>query len=125
MIYTSYFANLKNLPKSMVPISICGRAPYWYSGLEYKVLAPKYDFFKQWKENGDNDYYIKEFTSKVLDKLCAKQIAYNLYDLAAQVNPLCEDICLICYEKSGDFCHRYLVADWFNKNGIDCEEWKK
>ena len=22
------------------------------------------------------------------------------------------DIILLCYEKSGDFCHRHIVADW-------------
>ena len=123
MIYTSYFANLKKLPKSMVPISICGKAPSWYGGLEYKVLAPKYDFFMQWKENGDNDYYIEQFNSRVLGGLCAKRIEFELYNLAEQVNPLCKDICLICYEKPSDFCHRHLVAEWFNKNGIDCWEW--
>lgn len=32
-------------------------------------------------------------------------------------------IALICYEKPSDFCHRHLVADWLNKNGIPCEEW--
>ena len=25
------------------------------------------------------------------------------------------DCVLLCYEKSGDFCHRHLVADWLNK----------
>ena len=123
MIYTSYFANLKKLPKSMVPISICGKAPSWYGGLEYKVLAPKYDFFMKWKENGDNDYYIEQFNSRVLGGLCAKRIEFELYNLAAQVNPFCKDICLICYEKPSDFCHRHLVAKWFNKNRIDCWEW--
>lgn len=123
MIYTSYFANLKNLPPLMVPISICGKAPSWYCGLEYKVLAPKYDFFMKWKENGDNDYYIEQFNSRVLGSLCAKRIEFELHNLAAQVNPLCKDICLICYEKPSDFCHRHLVAEWFNKNGIDCWEW--
>lgn len=45
MIYTSYFAKLKSLPDNIVPISICGKTPDWYKGLQYKKLAPKYDFF--------------------------------------------------------------------------------
>lgn len=48
MIYTSYFAKLKSLPDNIVPISICGKAPNWYTGLQYKKLAPKYDFFMEW-----------------------------------------------------------------------------
>lgn len=48
MFYTSYFANLKKLPDNVVPISICGKAPDWYSGLQYKKLAPKMGM--QWEK---------------------------------------------------------------------------
>lgn len=43
-LFTSYFGKLKSLPKSIIPISICGKAPEWYKGPQYKKLAPKYDF---------------------------------------------------------------------------------
>lgn len=119
MIYTSYFANLKKLPKNLVPISICGKAPDWYKGLQYKKLAPKYDFFIIWKENHDNDYYIENFNARVLDTLDPKQVKQELEQLAQSC-----DIVLICYEKPGDFCHRHLVADWLTKHGIPCEEYE-
>ena len=46
MIYTSYFAKIKELEENnIIPISICGKAPDWYKGLQYKKLAPKYEFF--------------------------------------------------------------------------------
>lgn len=139
MIYTSYFAKLKSLPENIIPISICGKAPDWYKGLQYKKLAPKYDFFMEWKNNHDNDYYIKCFNKQVLDKLDYSHVYDDLCDLSEEfVNALPEDdirkqhqelnfpyaIALICYEKPTDFCHRHLVADWFNKNGILCEEWR-
>ena len=47
MIYTSYFAKLNKLPEYVIPISICGKAPDWYKGLQYKKLAPKWKFFKE------------------------------------------------------------------------------
>ena len=118
MIYTSYFAKLKSLPDNIVPISICGKAPDWYKGLQYKKLAPKYDFFMKWKENHDNDYYIKCFNEQVLDKLDPMRVYQELCSLAKS-----DDIALICYEKSSDFCHRHLVANWLNNNGFRCEEW--
>lgn len=123
MIYTSYFAKLNSLPDNIIPISICGKAPDWYKGLEYKKLAPKYDFFMKWKENHDNDYYIKCFNEQVLDKL---DPTYTFIELKALCGvPIMGDvdICLICYEKPSDFCHRHLVADWFKKNEYECEEW--
>ena len=139
MIYTSYFAKLKSLPENIIPISICGKAPDWYKGLQYKKLAPKYDFFMEWRKNHDNDYYIKCFNEQVLDKLDYSHVYDDLCDLSEEfVNALPEDdirkrhqelnfpyaIALICYEKPTDFCHRHLVADWFNKNGVQCEEWR-
>lgn len=122
MIYTSYFGKLKSLPDNIIPISICGKAPDWYKGLQYKKLAPKYDFFIKWKENQDNDYYIKCFNEQVLNKLNAKEVLLELSELIGFNNKY-KDICLICYEKPNDFCHRHLVADWLNKNGFECKEW--
>lgn len=106
-IYTSYFANLKNLPKDIVPISICGKAPTGYNGLEYKKLAPKWWFFQEWKKNKDNDFYVKHFTEEVLNKLNAFDVVTDLFKLAESTK-----IALVCYEKPGDFCHRHLVAEW-------------
>lgn len=119
MIYTSYFAKLKSLPDNIIPISICGKAPDWYTGLQYKKLAPKYNFFMEWKENHDNDYYIKCFNEQVLNKLDPMKVYQELRSLAKS-----DKICLICYEKPTDFCHRHLVADWLRNQGFDIEEYK-
>lgn len=123
MIYTSYFARLKSLPENIIPISICGKAPDWYKGLQYKKLAPKYDFFMEWKKNHDNDYYIKCFKEQVLDKLNLLDVMSDLTDMTMEVKNEPKDIALICYEKPSDFCHRHLVSDWLNKNGISCREY--
>lgn len=129
MIYTSYFAQLRNLPKDIIPISICSKAPVWYSGLQYKKLAPKYEFFTEWKKNHDNDFYIKCFNEQVLSKLNSTDVVLELKKLAAgfahngdSTNP---QIVLICYEKPEDFCHRHLVSMWLNDNGFECKEWVK
>jgi hypothetical protein len=126
MIYTSYFAKLKSLPDNIIPISICGKAPDWYEGLQYKKLAPKYDFFMKWKENHDNDYYIKCFNEQVLSKTNILTTLRDLIDLVNSVDGLVgKNICLVCYEKPSEFCHRHLVADWLNKNGVECKEWEE
>jgi len=119
MIYTSYFAKLKKLPESIIPISICGKAPDWYKGIQYKKLAPKYGFFMEWKKNHDNDYYIEHFDKEVLNNLNAEQVVYELYKLSKS-----KDIVLICYEKPSDFCHRHLVHKWLVENGYNCWEYE-
>lgn len=133
MIYTSYFAKLKSLPENVTPVSICGKAPDWYKGAQYKKLAPKYDFFMEWKENQDNDYYIEQFQREVLEPLELDRVLIQLHLLLPyehrekiQSNVWTNSayhIALICYEKPGDFCHRHLVADWMNENGIECCEY--
>lgn len=125
MIYTSYFAKLKELEKhNIIPISICGKAPDWYKGLQYKKLAPKYGFFMEWKKNHDNEYYIKHFQKEVLDELDASEVILDFSRIAYGFNIGENDIVLICYEKPSDFCHRHLVAEWLNQNGFKCEEWR-
>jgi uncharacterized protein (DUF488 family) len=35
-----------------------------------------------------------------------------------------KDIIFLCYEKSGDFCHRHILADWLEENmGVRVEEY--
>lgn len=126
MIYTSYFAKLKELENhNIIPISICGKAPDWYKGLQYKKLAPKYGFFMEWKRNHDNDYYIEHFQKEVLDGLDATEIILDFSRRAYGFNVGENDIALICYEKPSDFCHRHLVSEWLNQNGFKCEEWRR
>lgn len=136
MIYTSYFGKIKSLPSNCYPIAICGKVPEWYSGMQYKKLAPKYWFFKQWKENHDNEFYLEHFNEEVLGILNPLQVVEELYALLPEEviealptvncveweNPRFH-IVLICYEKPDAFCHRHRVAEWFRENGIQCEEW--
>lgn len=128
MIYTSYFAKLKSLPNNIIPISICAKVPSWYEGLQYKKLAPKYDFFMKWKENHDNNYYIKCFNEQVLNELNVVTVIKDLINLMPKDSiseySLNKTICLVCYEKPSDFCHRHLVAEWLNKNGFKCTEYE-
>ena len=123
MIYTSYFAKLKKLPINIIPISICGKAPEWYTGLQYKKLAPKYQFFTEWKKNKNNDYYIEHFNKEVLNGLVASEVVAELKHLCNKSMYENVDIALICYEKPEDFCHRHLVANWLKDGGYNVEEW--
>ena len=135
MIYTSYFAQIRNFPENVIPIAICGGLPHWYSGLWYKKLAPKYKFFMEWKKNHDNEFYIEHFNKEVLEPL-EKVIVLNEIQLLIPKEIRAEmdapvwrsesvHVALICYEKPGDFCHRNLVADWLRKGGLEIEEWHK
>lgn len=117
MLYTTYFARLKQLPESVTPISICGKAPDWYKGIQYKKLAPKWGFFSEWKKTHDNHFYVERFNTEVLAGLDPNQVYQELVSLAGN-----EDIALVCYETPEKFCHRHLVRNWLMINGFPIKE---
>ena len=110
MIYTSYFANLKNV---INPIAICGGSPDWYTGKQYKKLAPRWSFFKDYKDGKISDVgYTIFYNELVLSKLDPQIVLNELIAL----NDNNDTFTMICYEKPTDFCHRHIVADWLSSN---------
>lgn len=132
MIYTSYFGKLKKLPENVIPIAICAKVPEWYTGLQYKKLAPKYEILMQYKQDHDEANYIQCYKEQIIDKLDVNNVVMDLdYMMLDETNSIdskidgVSHIALICYEKPSDFCHRHIVAQWFRENGYKCEEWKE
>lgn len=133
MLYTTYFAKLRSLPDNVIPISICAKAPEWYDGIQYKKLAPKFGFFKEWKKTHDNEYYVQHFNEEVLAPLDTLSVVNELQvalpeEIKKQMSsPFWRNknwhVALVCYEKPTDFCHRHLVAEWLSADGFQCTEW--
>ena len=122
MIYTTYFAKLKKLPKNIIPIAICAKPPNGYTGLIYRPLAPKFDFFQKYKIAGDVEEFTENYIGQVLNRLNPVSVVTNLYYQLGLAPNTC-DIALVCFEKSADFCHRHLVAEWLTAAGYECKEW--
>jgi hypothetical protein len=79
-------------------------------GDSYPALAPKRELWQVWHDNigkiseEDNTrYYIEEYYKQVLSKLDPARVYREL-----------EHSTLLCYEDPEDFCHRHVVAAWFN-----------
>ena len=121
MLYTTYFAKVKQLPDNVIPVAICAKAPTGFKGYTYMDMAPKYDFFKHFKETGDVAHFTKCYKEQVLDKLNPIAVENALYTMVDK-SPFTHDLALVCYEKPTDFCHRQLVSEWFNSKGIPCKE---
>ncbi len=119
MIYTGYFEKIDEYTdKGLTPISIAGKCPENYHGFEYRKLAPKYRWWKKWHdEHLSNAWYKKQYEDSVLKKLYASDVYHDLERFG-------KDVVLLCYEKPGEFCHRYLVAEWFKKNGLPVKEFE-
>ncbi len=118
MIYTGYFDKIETYKeKGFTPVSIAGRAPDWYDGIEYKKLAPKRDWWQKWHdEKLSNAWYNEQYYKTVLNKLKAEEVFADLQKFG-------NNIILLCYEKSGEFCHRNIVANWLNEHQIKTKEY--
>ena len=134
MIYTSYFANIKNLPGNVFPVAITAIVPDWYHGKTYSVLAPSKDTLMKIKRDNDVDTYTQRYTNEILNRVFPSIVAQDLtMMLPLSIQMRVENVCinpdyhiaLICYEKPDAFCHRHLLAEWLTQNGIPCSEWRK
>ena len=122
MIYTTYFAKLRKLPENIRPIAICAKPPTGYTGAIYRTFAPKYNFFAKYKITKDVEEFTENYVGQVLNQLNPARVVTELYYQLGLAPNTC-DIALVCFEKSGDFCHRHLVAEWLIKAGYECKEW--
>ena len=111
MIYTSYYANLKKLPKGLIPVSISRFPPKYFDGVSDKNLAPSEELLLGYKAGK----YTKEDYVEIYKKQLSELDAFAIY--AQHKNHV-----LLCYEKKEDFCHRHLLSEWLRKSGIRCEE---
>ena len=111
MIYTGYFAKLKEyLSKDLLPISVARFSPKWYTGLEYKPLAPTSDNLEQYNKNLISK---SEYASRYYEHINSIK---EFYDVHADLEKLTKkDVILLCYERPEDFCHRHLLANWLNE----------
>lgn len=128
-IYTSYFANIKNLEKDgIVPVAICAMVPSWFDGVNLGSVAPSKDILFEHKKSAhtkeDDKIYKERYFNEIL-------VAYRFHpeyiiDFIERVseNNNGKDIALVCYEKPGDFCHRHLLAEWLEeRTGVEIKEW--
>ena len=109
MICTSNYKQDFSSKHKLVSISGDRGKKEEFNGECFSLLAPKKDFWEIWHSNignalpaDNNRYYITEFYKQVLSKLDCEDV-YNMLDGSI----------LLCYEKNYEFCHRQIVAAWF------------
>jgi uncharacterized protein YeaO (DUF488 family) len=113
-IYTSYFAVARNIPISIAQVSIAAKAPDGFAGIQYKKLAPSWSIYKEYKESGDTTRYTKRYTEEILGNLKQDDVIEDLSKFTSTYN-----VVLLCYEKTGSFCHRHIVSEWLEVDGAN------
>jgi len=111
MIYTSNFANLKNLDKEKC-ISIARGTPSFFNGEICLSLLPTWNMIMDHKNKKITDEQYTLLYYEILKKIDPQEII-DKYD---------EKI-FLCWCAKNKFCHRHIVTEWLNKykSGI-CKE---
>lgn len=114
MLYTGYFAKTnKYIENGFIPVSVAGKTPDFFLGRKWTVLAPRKEMFDLWKSKKiTNEEYAKMYTD-YLDTL--KDRVFEVLKSFADE----DNVVMCCYEKSSDFCHRHILAEYLtNKKSI-------
>lgn len=70
-----------------------------------RELAPSMKLLKGYKEGKINqDQFTKEFFLQIYSSIDSLEAVQSIGEMAKH-----DDVTLLCYEKEGEFCHRYLV----------------
>ena len=101
-ISISYLAKQRGNPNISL---ITALKPQSYKGEWLPKLAPSYKLLMKYKEDGDQEAYKKEYLA-YLDKLGPEAVVSMLKD----------GYTYCCFEKTGSFCHRHLLAQWLRAN---------
>lgn len=114
---TSYFGSpkIRKIDKSNL-VSISYKPPDYFKELIriYKPLCPSYQLVMAYKNKVINE---EDYTMSYYDEIL------NMLNPRKVFDEIGENSILLCYEKSGKFCHRRLVADWIEKElGIEVPE---
>lgn len=119
-IYTSYFGNMRNLPKDIVPIAVSAFVPKGFIGIRLTSLAPTTSLLEKYKRGDGMSFalYQQEYKSLILD-------AQNADNLIARILRLSQgkDVALLCYEKDPLECHRSILAQWLTQHGYNTTEY--
>jgi len=111
-VHTSYFRNIKKLPKGKA-IAICQGVPGWYKGERNLSLAPSWAMISlRDREEYDRQYAV------ILSKLDP------VAEFKALEDAVGGNAILLCWESDRKDCHRLNVAEWFEKHlGVEVPEY--
>lgn len=115
-LYTSYFGKAKELnANGIAVISIALIKPRYVRCESLREVAPTREIL-QLKENPAA--YTKRYEAEVLKSLDVEKLLSKIKEITNG-----RDAALCCYEKTGRFCHRHLLASYLREHGLNIEEY--
>lgn len=112
-LYTSYFANLDNIPKSYKVYSVV-RKPLDLPNII--CFAPSKSLLYQYKSG---NLTFMEFSILYTKELVSNPASVETMNTIINTLNQGDNIVFVCYEKSCKYCHRKILAEVFSKLDVD------
>lgn len=113
-VYTSYFANLRNIPSNIEPIAISRYVKMFYTGKHEPIFSPSPELLNDYK-TGNMDW--KTYTDRYLTELSEREGLEDAIKSLAN-----KEYVLLCYEGRDKNCHRHILGELLSEMGFDVEE---
>lgn len=110
--YTGYFARIKKYKElSLYPVSIARFNPKGMNIFTWTAVAPAEDILRDYKSGKITEI---EYDFRYRLQLQNRNILEDLYFIDSKIPKEYKGIVLCCYEKSGTFCHRHILAEYID-----------
>lgn len=124
-VFVTYYGS-RSIPEDSFKVRISNSCPPGMvkdMDIEFKSMYPDYTSMVDAHKKGkiDDAEYSRRYNEKVLQPNKEK-ILNGMKSVIETAKEEGKDIYLYCYCKPGAFCHRYLVNNFLNENGIACQE---
>lgn len=120
-VYTTYFANVKNVPDGVHKIFVARHRPKGeiQDVIYIPDLAPSRELLWRYK---NKEIEFSKFAELYLKELWEPNSQVLINKIRNNFLNDGKDVCFICYEKDFKECHRFLLASEFIKQGYEWEE---
>lgn len=124
-VFVTYYGS-RGVPEDAFKVQISTSCP---SGMAedmdvcFKTLYPDFKTMVGPHKKGEIDdaEYTRRYVEQVLEPN-RDRILEGMKSIVATAKEEGKDVYLYCYCKPGSFCHRYVVDNFLNINGIECRE---
>lgn len=107
--YTGYFARIKKYKElGLYPVSIARYNPKGINIFTWSAVAPSEDILRDYKSGKTTEI---EYDFRYRLQLQNRNILEDLHFIDSKIPKEYNGIVLCCYEKSGTFCHRHILAE--------------
>ena len=126
-LFTSYYANMRNIPSDYMMVGISRTCPEWlkdnqpsnFFWTKDNALAPPESLLSDMKSGKINEVeYRKRYTDHIHYIFSCGALFNDFQDWYQMVSDEYEErykgIVFLCYEKPSDFCHRHILRDIIN-----------